>query len=301
MSISPHRSVFLDLDEPSSDPADSAVVVLPVPLERTASYGRGTAGGPAAILEASQQVELFDEELRAQPHKEGIATLRPLVDEGQSTPAYLECLRSEVTHYLELGKFVICLGGEHTLTQAPIAAAISVHDTIGVVQFDAHADLRDHYRGDPHSHACVLRRIHEMGVPTLGVGIRSISAPEAEFIEAHRLPLIWGHELSSLTLSRFRRTLRALPAKIYLTLDVDFLDPSLVPATGTPEPGGGLWWPTLALLRALFEEKDVVAMDLVELAPIVGQPASDFLVARLAYKCIAYRQAGRARRESSPG
>jgi len=293
--------MFLDLEDSLCDPVSSPVVVLPVPLERTTSYIHGTAAGPAAILEASQQVELYDEELRSEPCKEGIATSPALTDQGQSMPAFLESLNDTVRGFLESNKFVLSLGGEHTLTQAPVAAALSVHGAIGVVQFDAHADLRNTFEGTPLSHACVMRRVHEMGIPALGVGIRSLSPAEAEFIDRQRLSMIWGQELADLSLSRFRRSLRDLPRKIYLTFDVDFLDPSLIPATGTPEPGGGFWWPTLALLRILFEEKEVVAMDLVELAPIADQRASDFAIARLAYKCIAYRQAARARRTASSG
>lgn len=282
---------FLDLEASFRSAETSPVVVLPVPMERTTSYGQGTAHGPQAILEASQQIELYDEELQSEPFRRGIATHPPLVDEGQSTEAYLEQLLAEAQRLMEAGKFVLALGGEHTLTQACYRAALAVHSEVGVVQFDAHADLRDSYEGTPSSHACVMRRIHDSGATSLGVGIRSLSVEEAEYIEKHRLAMIWGWELDSLSPDRMRAYLEGLPDKVYLSFDVDFLDPALVPATGTPEPGGGFWWQTLALLRALFEEKEVVAMDIVELAPLAGQTASDFTVARLAYKCIAYRQA----------
>ena len=137
-----------------------------------------------------------------------------------------------------------------------------------------------------------MRRIVEQGVPTLAVGIRSLSAPEARFLAERELPTLWGHELDDPDLQeRFERALDALPERIYLTFDIDYFDPSLVPGTGTPEPGGGRWYPTLRLLRTLFERKTVVAMDLVELAPIGGQPAADFLAAKLVYKCLAYLQA----------
>jgi agmatinase len=134
-----------------------------------------------------------------------------------------------------------------------------------------------------------MRRVVEMGVPTLAVGIRSLSAPEARLVEEKRLPVLWGHELATAA-ERFPTLLAALPERIYLTFDIDYFDPALVPATGTPEPGGGAWYPTLALLRRLFQEKTVVAMDLVELAPLGGQPASDFLAAKLVYKCLGYLQ-----------
>lgn len=287
-------TTFLDLDDSFRDYSTSDAVILPVPFERTTSYGRGTSHGPQAILEASQQVELFDEELRSEPYKQGIATLSPIEDSGQPIRDYLDQLQQEVSSQLDSEKFVVSLGGEHTLTQAAVAAAAQTLGTIGVVQFDAHADMRDTYEGDRFSHACVMRRVNDMGIPHLGVGIRSLSPAEAAYIETQGLEMVWGRDLDQLTPSRLRHLLEGLPAKIYLTFDVDFLDPALLPATGTPEPGGGSWWPTLSLLRVLFETREVVAMDLVELAPIAGQTTSDFTVARLAYKCLAYHQAWRS-------
>ena len=282
---------FLDLEDRFCDTERSSVVILPVPYERTTSYGSGTAAGPTAILAASQQVELYDEELGSEPFRQGILTLPSLEDQGQPTGIYLAQLESKVSEHLKRGRFVVCLGGEHSLTQAPVKAALALVEELGVVQFDAHADLRHSYHGTPFSHACVMRRVHEMGLPTLAVGIRSLSPAEAEFAEQNQSAILWGYEMKGLSLDRFRRLLRALPRKVYLTFDVDFLDPSLLPATGTPEPGGGDWWSTLALLRLLFEEKEVVAMDIVELAPMANHRASDFTAARLTYKCIAYRQA----------
>ncbi len=157
----------------------------------------------------------------------------------------------------------------------------------GVVQFDAHSDLREEFEGTPYSHASVMKRIVEEGIPTLAVGIRSLSAPEAGLIRERKLPVIWGHQLDRAE-ELFPKMLADLPEKIYLTFDIDYFDPSLVPATGTPEPGGGHWYPTLRLLRHLFRARTVVAMDLIELAPVGGHPASDFLAAKLIYKCLGY-------------
>jgi N1-aminopropylagmatine ureohydrolase len=267
----------------------SRVVVLPIPFERTTSYGKGTSAGPAAIVRASQSMELWDEELGSEPYRLGIATLPPFLPEAFELGEALVELEEEARGHLERGKFLVTLGGEHSLSLAPVRAAHEVHGEIGVVQFDAHADLREEFEGTPHSHASVMRRVVEDGVPTLAVGIRSLSAPEAALVRERRLPVVWGHELPA-TPARFAELLGGLPERVYLTFDIDFFDPSLVPATGTPEPGGGLWYPTLALLRELFRRKTVVAMDLVELAPIGGQPASDFLAAKLIYKCLAYLQ-----------
>jgi agmatinase len=275
------------LEEEDSRYETSRVAVLPVPFERTTSYGKGTSGGPAAIVRASQAMELYDEELGAEPYRQGIATLPPFLPEAYDMEEAMAELRVEARHHLERGKFLVTLGGEHSLTQAPVAATREVHGEIGVVQFDAHSDLREEFEGTPYSHASVMKRIVDAGIPTLSVGIRSLSTPESVVIREKELPVIWGHQLDRAALL-FPPLLAKLPRKVYLTFDIDYFDPSLVPATGTPEPGGGLWYPTLALLRTLFREREVVAMDLVELAPLGHQPASDFLAAKLIYKCLGY-------------
>jgi agmatinase len=292
MNENPSRPSLLGpLESPYADYGFSRVIVVPVPLERTTSYGKGTARGPVAILRASQHVELWDEELQSEPYRLGIATLPALTADGSSQPEYLSAVTREVQEHLGAGKFVLVLGGEHSLSLAPIEAARQVFGELGVVQFDAHADLRDQYEGTALSHACVMHRILDAGLPTLAIGIRSLSTEEARLIARRNLHVVWGHQLGELTPNRFCDLLSALPRRVYLTFDVDFFDPSLVPATGTPEPGGGAWYPTLGLLRTLFREKEVVAMDLVELAPLAGDTSSDFAIARLAYKCVGYLQA----------
>lgn len=291
----PHlsQSYFL-LPDDDSTYETSAVAVLPVPFERTTSYGKGTAEGPAAIFRASLALELYDEELDAEPYRQGIATLAPFLPDAFDMGEALEEIREVARGVLQDGKFLVTLGGEHSLTLAPVRAAGDVFggpERVGVVQLDAHADLRQEFEGTPYSHASVMRRVVEDGYPTLAVGIRSLSAPEARLIRERELPVIWGRELDGCR-ERFRELLAELPDTVYLTFDVDYFDPSLVSATGTPEPGGGLWYPTLELLSDLFAAKRVVAMDLVELAPIGGQPAADFLAAKLVYKCLGYRQRG---------
>jgi agmatinase len=267
----------------------SRVAVLPVPFERTTSYGKGTSAGPAAIIRASQSMELYDEELGTEPSQQGIATLPPFLPEAFDMAEAMAELQAEARSHMEKGKFLVTLGGEHSLSQAPIKAAREAFGAIGVVQFDAHADLREEFEGTPYSHASVMKRVVDADIPTLAVGIRSLSKPEAEVVRAKSLPVIWGHQLDRAA-DLFPERLRELPEKVYLTFDIDYFDPSLVPATGTPEPGGGLWYPTLALLRHLFQAKTVVAMDLIELAPLGHQPASDFLAAKLIYKCLGYLQ-----------
>ncbi|HXT22105.1 MAG TPA: agmatinase, partial [Thermoanaerobaculia bacterium] len=259
-------------------------------FERTTSYGKGTAQGPEAILAASRQVELWEEMLSSEPWRMGIATLPRFAPGSQDIEAALAELEREAHRHLEAGKFLVTLGGEHSLTVAPVRAARAVHGELGVVQFDAHADLRPEYEGTPWSHASVMRRLHEAGIPALAVGIRALCDEEAALIESQQLPTIWGWELPAR--DRFLAALERLPPKVYLTFDVDFFDPSLMPATGTPVPGGGQWYPTLDCLRELFARKTVVAMDVVELAPQPGAHAADFLAASLVHKCLAYLQAG---------
>jgi agmatinase len=242
-------------------------------------------------------MELYDEELGTEPYTQGIATVQPFLPEAFDMALAMEELQAECRTHMDRGKFLVTLGGEHSLSQAPVKAAREVFGDIGVVQFDAHSDLREEFEGTPFSHASVMKRIVDAGIPTLAVGIRSLSQPESQLIREKGLPVIWGHELDRAA-SLFPKRLLELPEKIYLTFDIDFFDPALVPATGTPEPGGGHWYPTLELLRHLFQTKTVVAMDVVELAPLGGHPASDFLAAKLVYKCLGYLQeAEAARRE----
>jgi agmatinase len=286
----PTETYFL-LEEPHSLYAPARAAILPLPFERTTTYGKGTAQGPAAIFQASHALELYDEELESEPFRLGVATLPPFIPRSADLAAALAEIRAEARRHLEAGKVLVGLGGEHSLTSALAFAARDVHGELGVVQLDAHADLREEYEGTPWSHAAVMRRIVDEGFPTLAVGIRSLSTPEAALIRERALPVLWGRDLhGESVMARFRRRLEALPERVYLSVDIDFFDPALVPATGTPEPGGGAWYPTLALLRALFRRKEVVAMDVVELAPIEGQPASDFLAAKLIYKCLGYLQ-----------
>jgi agmatinase len=266
-----------------------AFKILPVPFERTTSYGSGTAGGPRALLEASRYVELYDETLGREPYLDGIATL-PDVDAGAADlSAAMDTIRAAGAAAFAGDAFVVSVGGEHSITPPLVAAARQRYGELAVVQFDAHADLRAEYEGTPWSHACAMRRVLDLELPTLQVGIRSISVEEADFARERKLPILWAHEtLISPDAGReaLRAALARLPDQVYLTFDVDYLDPAILPSTGTPEPGGGDWYGTLSLLDAVFRAKKVVAMDVVELAPMPGLPAPDFLAAKLVYRCL---------------
>jgi agmatinase len=280
---------FLGLPAETSDYATSPVVVWPVPLERTTTYMAGTGRGPRAIIEASRAVETWDEELEAEACLRGIHTLPEIDTRHGAIEEVLRALGKAATALLEDGKFFLALGGEHSLTPPLVAACAAKSPGLSVLQIDAHADLRAQYEGSPHSHACALRRVLEI-CPAVQVGIRSLSVEEAEAIPRLPTRVFFARDLHRRPPGEWiPEIVGALGDPVYLTLDIDGLDPALVPATGTPEPGGLGWYDTLALLRAVFERKRVVAADLVELLPQPGQHASDFLCARLAYKIIVYK------------
>jgi len=280
---------FLGLGEEYTGLDRARVALLPVPYEATTSYIEGTRRGPEAILQASRHVEFYDHELDAEPYRVGIHT-HPMVELSAAGPEKaLGELRERYAEACAGGRFVIMLGGEHTITQVPVLYwADRLSDDLGILQFDAHADLRDSFHGTRWSHACVMRRVVDRVKP-VGVGIRAIDLEEKRLIDELGLTMIYGEELSASDWTA--RVLAALPQNVYISFDVDFFDPSLVPATGTPEPGGGTWDQAMRLLRRVFAEKRVVAADVVELAPLPGIVAPDFLVAKLVYKMIGYWQA----------
>lgn len=284
-------SSFLGLGEKWTSPERAGVAILPVPYEATVSYLGGTARGPEAILAASRHVELYDHELDNEPYRVGIHTHRSLQLTAQGPEAALKQLRREYEAACGQGHFVVLLGGEHTITQVPVLYwADRLDNDLSVLQFDAHADLRDSFHGTPWSHACVMRRVVDRVRP-VGVGIRAIDAEERVLIEQLDLRVVYGEELGSE--GWLERALDGLTSKnVYVSFDVDFFDPALVPSTGTPEPGGGDWAQALSLLRRVFTERNVVGADVVELAPIPGLVAPDFLVAKLIYKMIGYWQVG---------
>lgn len=280
---------FGGLPDEHSQYATSRAVIFPVPLERTTSYEHGTRNGPAAILAASRNMELYDEELELEPYKEiGIHTL-PAIDTADGT---LDEVISEIftaqLGLLEDEKFTVALGGEHSLTPPLVSATAKKYKNLSVLQIDAHADLRDEYQGNPASHACAMRRVVEI-CPAVQVGIRSLSVEEAQAIPRLRTSVYWAKDIARAPLkSWIAKVLADLSPNVYLTIDLDGFDPAIVPATGTPEPGGLDWMQVTSLVRAVADHKKIVGMDVVELLPQPGDHASDFLAAKLVYKCLGY-------------
>jgi agmatinase len=287
---------FLDLPPALTDRARAGALVLPIPYEATTSYVKGTQLGPSAILAASAQVEYFDEIHRDEPCRRGIHTLKPLDCRG--TPEeVVERIGGALSSLAREGVFLLALGGEHTVSVGAVEGVAREIGDLTVVCVDAHADLRDSYEGSPLSHACVARRIAERH-PVVLIGTRSLSSEESTFIEQRGITAVFASAIASERPARhgagaharwIDAALRAVETEaVYLTFDLDGLDPSIMPAVGTPEPGGLLWHETLEFLDALFSEKAVVAADVVELCPIPGMAAPDFLAARLAYKIAGH-------------
>jgi agmatinase len=272
---------------------DSRVVILPVPVDRTTSYVPGTRNGPREILQASSHMELWDEELGVDVHGIGIFTLPEMeLPFGELEPLMQE-IRRVATEILSRDKFLVTLGGEHSITPPLVAAAAARYPGLSVLQIDAHADLRDSYMGTPHNHACAMRRSLEYARITQ-VGIRSMSTEEAQ--AAGRLGTTIFYDGTMRGEPRWiDKVVESLGDTVYITIDVDGFDPAIMPATGTPEPGGLSWYEALALLRATIERRRVVACDVVELSPLPGLMAPNFLCAKLVYKILTYRF-GRERR-----
>lgn len=270
----------------------SQVVVVPVPYEATTSYGKGTKNGPKAILEASQQVELFDDELWIEPYKIGIHThkdvkMQPATELDEHP---FQELYDAITPLVEFGRFPIVLGGEHSLSLGAIRACAKRFPDLSVLQIDAHADLRQSYEGNPYSHASVAFHIYRTltNKSLTQVGIRNISLEEVTWLEEEQpnINIFWARNQDRWN---FHEIVHTLSDNVYLTIDVDGLDSSIMPSTGTPEPGGMSWYQLTELIKVLCIRKNVVAADIVEHAPIKNLSAPDFLVAKLLYKIIGYK------------
>ncbi|MGH7176222.1 MAG: agmatinase [Tepidisphaeraceae bacterium] len=287
----PAESNFLKIDEDEfCSFAASRFVVYGAPYEHTSSYRAGSKNGPDAIIRASQFVELYDEELDQESYKlAGVCTVSPLDFSDKVDESAVSLIESRTRQLLKDGKFPIMLGAEHTVTLGAVRAARATFPDLCVLQIDAHSDLRESYEGSRYSHASVMARVHELGVPLVQVGIRAQCREEAQLIRDNpkNIHTLYAHELKSRpTATWVQEALRHVKPKVYVTIDADGFDPSIVPAVGTAEPNGLTWGEGLALLRAVFESRQVVGMDVVEIAPLPHSTISEFTLAKLIYKLV---------------
>ena len=276
-------TTYFDLPSEQADPQTAAAVLLPVEYDATASWLKGTAGGPGAILEASQHVETLDLETGTEPCRHGIAGLEPVRFDG--APEQLAAqVKSRVEQVVAAEQLPVVLGGEHSVTIGAVEACADRWSGLSVLQIDAHADTRETYQGSTHSHACVMARARER-CPIVQVGLRAVDASEMQQLDPERV--VWAREIATANESGpwIERAVAGLTETVYVTIDVDGFDPAYVPSTGTPEPGGMDWYQVNALLAAVARSRRVVGFDVVELIP--GHAPSSFLAAKLVYRFLA--------------
>jgi agmatinase len=263
---------------------DAKVVVLPIPYDSTVDWRAGTREGPNAIIDASHFLEQYDFELGREIFQVGIHTLPQLIPSMKGPQETVDRVYLATRDLLAKDKFVVMLGGEHSLTGGTVRAYRERFDKLSVLQLDAHADLRDEYEGSRFNHACAMRRVVEM-CPIVQVGIRSMSADDQDFIQRNKMRPIYAKE-TPLSEKEEREIVSALSSDVYITIDLDAFDPSIMSAVGTPEPGGMGWHEVMRLLKRVAKEKHIVGFDVVELAPREGPASCTYLAARLAYKLI---------------
>ena len=284
--LSPRKG-FLGIDAKQN--LDPKVIVVPFGLEKTVSYGSGTKNAPKEIIQASHQVELFDEELNKEPHKEiGIKTLKPFLIKTKIKDA-LDQLSKINSEIISQGKFPLVFGGEHSITSGSIKPFAKIYDEITLLHFDAHADLRESYNGEKFSHASAIKRcLDYKNVNVVSFGIRNLSQSEMDFYNNNRdrVEIFWGKDKKSWNLSLLDKFFK--DKNVYITFDVDGFDSSIMPATGTPEPGGLLWDDILPIIKKVCQIGNIVGADINELAPIKNFNSYNFLVAKLAYKILSY-------------
>jgi len=269
---------FLQSELEITSPEESLFHIIPAAYEQSVSYGTGTAQGPQAIINASQQLETYDG--KSFPSNKGIHTKEFLKVTGSPENVLLE-IKNSVYTCASSKKIPILLGGEHTVTLGAIQGLIDNKEDFGVIQFDAHADLRDTYEGSPYSHACVMRRIHELDIPIFQIANRSYSAEEISYRKENMIPFFDAQEnYDNISIPS------DFPKKIYITIDIDVFDISLMPATGTPEPGGILWYQFFNIIEELASKRNIIGFDCVEFSPIKEFHAYDFLCARLIYNMM---------------
>lgn len=273
-----------DLPPEFSDKNRSKIAILPIPFDGTSTWGKGADKGPDAMLEASANMELYDIETNSEPYKHGIFTAEPVLadtPDEMASRGYEACKK-----LLESDKFVITFGGEHSISYGPIKAHAEKFKNLGVLQLDAHTDLRDEFHGSRHNHACIMARAQELCSTVVQVGIRSMDSSELPRLD--RKKVFFAEHIHDST-SWVGDAIALLPENVYLTIDLDVFDPAFVPATGTPEPGGLNWYQILTVIREVARHRNLIGCDIVELCPSTAHPGSNFLATKLIYKIISYK------------
>lgn len=277
---------FLGLDDKYCHPDDSYFEIVSIPFERTTSYGKGTLKGPEAIINASQFVELYDEQFQIEAYKNGVVTAAPVGVAGDIETVF-ERITQKIHGSLNNGKYLIGLGGEHAITYPIYRAFHSFYTDLCILQFDAHSDLRESYEGNIYSHASVMYRVASLNDPVIQVGIRSQCIEEAELIRDKGIYTFYAHDIVK---DGFNQSIiDCLDKNVFITFDLDYFDPAIMPSTGTPEPGGFQWYETIHFLEEVFKQRNVVGFDVVELAPQTGITHPDFLAAKLVYKIMTLK------------
>lgn len=281
---------FLGLLESDADYEKARYAVLPIPYDATVSFQTGTRKGPRAIITASQQVELFDDEYGREFCDSGVATLTPVGVNLSDPKAMHEDIYQTARKVVRDGKFLIGLGGEHSITSGLVRAVMGKHKKLSVLQIDAHADLRDSYEGTPYSHASAMRRVLDLGASVVPVGIRNYSLEEHRFMQKNKFRPFSVRETRENS-DWMMQAIDSLQENVYVTIDIDGFDPAYAPGTGTPEPGGLDWFQVTDLLKATAMARRIVAADVVEVSPLPGSAQTEFLAAKLIYKLIAHIEA----------
>ncbi|MBN2138220.1 MAG: agmatinase [Sedimentisphaerales bacterium] len=269
------------------DPKTAKIAVVPAPYDQTSTWIKGADQGPEAVIEASGNMELYDIETGSEVYKHGILTDEP-VERDLFPEDMVQVVRQRVQKHIDRGRFPVVIGGEHSVSIGAVQAQAENNDELCVLQLDAHADLRDKYEGSKYNHACVMARIKEL-CPIVQVGIRSMSEEETAALDSSSV--FFARDIHNKT-DWAGNVVAGLSDKVYVTIDLDVFDPSIMPSTGTPEPGGLYWYPVLSLLKTVFAERDVVGFDVVELCPNSRNKAPDFLAAKLIYKLLTYKFEG---------
>jgi agmatinase len=280
----PDKNNFGDLPKENSNKENSKIVIIPVPYDETSTWIKGADKGPEAIIEASGNMELYDIETNSQVYLRGIYTSPPII-ENSSPEKMVTAVQKTITTLIKENKFIVVLGGEHSVTIGAVKAHAEHYKNLSVLQLDAHSDLRDEYDDSKYNHACVMARAKEL-CPIVQVGIRSMDVCEKENMDTSRV--FFAKDIYKNT-NWIEQVNKKLTENVYITIDLDVFDPSIMPSTGTPEPGGMLWYNVLELLKTISKEKNIVGVDVVELCPNEQNKAPDFMAAKLIYKLLSYK------------